>query len=96
MQIKWVTIALDDLKEAIDHIAQDKPEAAQRVADKIWKATQNLKSNPEIGRPGRVLNTRELVVSDTPFIVPYRVKGKVIQILRVLHGARKWPKRFKA
>ena len=94
MQIKWVSIALDDLKEAMDFIAQDNPEAAQRIADKIWAATQNLKNSPEIGRPGRVLNTRELVINDTPFIVPYRVKDKTIQVLRVLHGARRWPKKF--
>lgn len=94
MQIKWVSIALDDLREGIEHIAQDNPGAAERIADKVWNATQNLKTNPEMGRPGRVLNTRELVVNDTPYVIPYRIKGKVIEILRVLHGARKWPKRF--
>jgi addiction module RelE/StbE family toxin len=94
MQVKWVSIALDDFREAIEYIAQDNPEAAREIARRIWAATQNLKNNPEIGRPGRVLNTRELVVSDTPFIIPYRVENKIIQILRVLHGARKWPQKF--
>jgi len=38
-----------------------------------------------------VHGTRELVVVKTPFVVPYRVVGSEIQILRVLHGARSWP-----
>ncbi|HET6521471.1 MAG TPA: type II toxin-antitoxin system RelE/ParE family toxin, partial [Geminicoccaceae bacterium] len=53
-----------------------------------------LAQHPESGRPGRVPGTRELVVSGTPYIVPYRVQGNTVQILRVLHGARKWPTRF--
>jgi toxin ParE1/3/4 len=41
-----------------------------------------------------VEGTRELVVSGTPYIVVYRVMGKVITVLRVLHGARQWPQQF--
>jgi toxin ParE1/3/4 len=44
-----------------------------------------------MGRPGRVPGTRELVIPNTPFIVPYRVVGNTIQVLRILHGARPWP-----
>jgi len=51
-----VSIALNDLREAIEYIAQDNPGAAERIAKKIWNATQNLKTNPEMGRPGRVAN----------------------------------------
>jgi toxin ParE1/3/4 len=50
-----------------------------------------LPDNPEMGRPGRVPGTRELVIPSTPFIVPYRLDGNTIQILRVFHGARRWP-----
>jgi toxin ParE1/3/4 len=53
-----------------------------------------LSDQPDAGRAGRVHGTRELVIADTPFILPYRVVENTVQILRVLHGARKWPKRF--
>lgn len=53
-----------------------------------------LTSHPHIGRPGRAPETRELVVTNTPCIVPYRVRGHVAQILAVLHGARRWPDSF--
>jgi toxin ParE1/3/4 len=45
-----------------------------------------------MGRPGRVARTRELVVTGTPYILPYRVTAGVLEVLRVLHASRKWPK----
>jgi toxin ParE1/3/4 len=50
-----------------------------------------LAENPHIGRPGRVPGTREFVIDKTPYIVPYRVKDNALQILRIYHGARRWP-----
>jgi toxin ParE1/3/4 len=41
-----------------------------------------------------VRGTLELVVPGLPYIVPYRVKGKEVQILSVFHTARKWPEEF--
>jgi toxin ParE1/3/4 len=38
-----------------------------------------------------VPGTRELVVTGTPFIVVYRVEAATVVILRVLHGAQRWP-----
>jgi toxin ParE1/3/4 len=69
--------------------------AAQRVALHIVHNVETLLAKtPEMGRPGRVPGTRELVIPRTPFIVPYRLQGNTIQILRVYHGARRWPERF--
>src|SRR5437588_397556 len=61
----------------------------------IKRAIVSLLSNhPEMGRAGRVPGTRELVIPNTPFIVPYRLEGNRIQILRIFHGSRRWPERF--
>ncbi|MDB5571288.1 MAG: addiction module toxin, RelE/StbE family [Hyphomicrobiales bacterium] len=46
------------------------------------------------GRPGRVAGTRELLVAGAPYVVAYRVNGAVIDILGVLHTARRWPEAF--
>jgi plasmid stabilization system protein ParE len=53
-----------------------------------------LTENPDIGRIGRVDGTRELVLSGTHYILPYRITGQQIQILAVLHAARQWPDQF--
>ena len=94
MEIKWVRLALDDLDAAGEFIARENPKAAGRVLKRIWDAVQLLAEHPDAGRPGRVPGTRELVIADTLFIIPYRIVEKTVQILRVLHGKRQWPGRF--
>lgn len=91
MQIRWTEGARQSLNQVEDYIAQDNPTAAVDTVLEIIKAVENLADHPEIGRIGRVFNTRELIINDTPYIVPYRVKSETIQILRVLHGAMQWP-----
>ena len=91
MIIKWLDDAVYDLQALRQYIAQDKPSAANRIAKQILKAVNLLSNQPGMGRPGRVLDTRELIVSSTPYIIPYRVKNNSIEILRVLHVAMEWP-----
>ena len=94
MPIRWLKDAVLDLIELRQYIAQDNPHAAQDIARRIIISVQQLRDSPSIGRIGRVEGTRELVISGLPYIIPYRVKNKVVEILRVLHGARKWPAEF--
>jgi toxin ParE1/3/4 len=53
-----------------------------------------LPQNPEIGRRGRAPGTRELVIARTPFVVADRLRSETVEILRVLHGSRRWPERL--
>jgi toxin ParE1/3/4 len=94
MRVRWLKTALQDLNGEAEHIAHDNPDASAKVVTSIHEAVQLLAKFPAMGRAGRVHGTRELVVSGTPYIVPYRVRDNEIQILRVFHGARKWPRRF--
>lgn len=94
MRIKWLKTALSNLDAEAEYIAKDNPAAARRTVHTIMVRVEQLRRYPAIGRPGRVFGTRELIVSGTPYIVPYRLRGDVIQILRVFHGARRWPEKF--
>jgi toxin ParE1/3/4 len=91
MIVKWLDDAVTDLYSLRQYIAQDKPAAANLIAKQILNAVNLLSEQPNLGRPGRVLGIRELVISNTPYIVPYRVKNNSLEILRVLHVAMKWP-----
>lgn len=91
MRLEWTRPAVRDLGEAGAFIASDNPQAAERMADRVREAVEYLQEQPNIGRPGRVPGTRELVVTGTTFIVVYRVRGAAVQVLRVLHHSRKWP-----
>ena len=94
MRIRWTAPALRDLEAIGDYIARDNPAAADRVVLRILDQTEFLAAHPDIGRPGRIAETRELVITDTPYIVPYRLRGAEIEVLAVFHGARKWPEGF--
>lgn len=91
MKPVWTRLALADLNNARAYIAEKNPSAAVRVIERIKKAVDALRRHPEIGRPGRVRGTRELIVLGTPFIVAYRIKDKRLDVLAVIHSARRWP-----
>jgi len=92
LRLRWTRLAERDLDEIGDYIGQDNPAAAARVVlELIDQAETLLPQHPAIGRPGRVLGTRELVIGNLPYIVAYRVRDRDVEILRVLHTARAWP-----
>ncbi len=94
MKVVWFKRAIWDLESARNYMTQDDPLAAQQVVSRIKYTVSLLSEQPGTGRLGRVPNTKELVVDRTPYILPYRVRDNRIEILRVLHAARKWPKRI--
>lgn len=96
MEIKWLRTALKNLDQEAEYIATENPAAAREIAARIHRAVSLLADNPALGHPGRLPETRELVVPDTPYIVPYRVRPRLqrVEILRVFHAARKLPDRW--
>jgi addiction module RelE/StbE family toxin len=94
MQITWHRRARHDPQAVREYIAEINPGAARQVAQRILQAVGLLAEQPSLGRPGRVPETRELVITGTPYIAAYRVVDDTIVILRVLHGAHQWPERL--
>ena len=86
MQIGWTEQAISDLSEIEDYIAQDKPEAARRVATHLWSSVEHLAEFPRVGRPGRRPDTRELTIP--PYVITYRLRPDRLEILSVWHGRR--------
>ncbi len=91
MKIAWTARVVRDLAAVREYIARDNPRAARKVAAAILESVERLVEFPASGRPGRLPHTRELVVPGTPFIIPYRVEAGTVEILAVIHGARRWP-----
>jgi addiction module RelE/StbE family toxin len=95
MTIQWAEDAVRQLTAAHAYVAADNPRAADRLLLQITQAVKQLSSHPRAGREGRVKNTRELVIVNTPYIVAYRIQDEsTIQVLAVLHGKRRWPESF--
>ena len=94
--LKWLRKALQNLDQEAEYIAQDDPEAARQVVQRIQHAVALLADNPAMGQAGRLPDTRELVVPGTRYIIPYRVRPRAerIEILRVFHASRRLPSRW--
>jgi addiction module RelE/StbE family toxin len=89
-RIRWTLRALRRLDEIGAYIQRENPDAAARVVARIVSAVDVLADYPATGRVGRIKGTREVVLADIPYIVPYRV-GQDIEVLTVLHAHQQWP-----
>lgn len=94
MKLLWLPRAIATLDAQLEYIARDNPSAAIEQGDRVYEQVEQLLDHPNLGRPGRVASTRELVIGRTPFVVIYRVRPRArrIELIRVLHGSQCWPR----
>lgn len=93
-KIVWTLRSRQDLRNIASFIAKDNPPAALKFGDLIFARVDTLEKFPEIGRivPERgQAHIREIVVK--PFRIIYRLRKpeKLVEVLRVWHGARGEP-----
>jgi len=86
--IRWTTEAADQFETAAKYLQQDNPDAARKLAQTVIDRIDQLATFPEMGRPGEVKGTRELVVP--PYVVVYRHTDEIVEILYIWHGAQDW------
>jgi toxin ParE1/3/4 len=92
--IVWSPRAIEHLTHLRTYIARDNPTAANRIGGTLLAAVERLAKLPNLGRPGRVAGTRELVVPGTPYVIPYRLRSDRLEVVAVFHARQKWPKRL--
>lgn len=90
MKLVWTRPAQEDRRAIRDYIAGDNPIAALAMDELFSEKAARLANIPEMGKPGRVQGTRELVAHRS-YILIYAVKADQVQVLRLLHTARQWP-----
>ncbi|MBZ5676782.1 MAG: type II toxin-antitoxin system RelE/ParE family toxin [Acidobacteriia bacterium] len=93
MTVRWTPTALRDLESLHAYIRNDNPSAADEAVEKILAGIEALSQHPEMGRIGRVTAIRELVLP--PMIVAYKLRRRALEMLAIIHGARKWPDKFR-
>jgi toxin ParE1/3/4 len=91
MELRWTEEAASDLEDITDYLFENTPERAADLIRGLYSAPEALLTFPHLGRPGKKTGTRELVLSPLPYIVVYQLSGEAIHIVRILHGAQKWP-----
>ena len=90
MRVRWTPEALEDRLQIWDYIAAEDPQAAVRLDQRIAGTVSLLEEHPEMGRPGIIAGTRELIPHEN-YRVVYEIAPSAIWILAVVHAARNWP-----
>lgn len=90
MRLAWTPEATRSRNAVYDHIEADNPSAALAMDTLFRESAMGLFEHPQMGRPGRIPRTRELVVHPS-YVLVYDILGDTIRILRLLHTSRQWP-----
>ena len=91
MRVEWLPEAQRSLAKHLERIAERDGWSAVDAGDAVMSRVSRLAAHPRLGRLARVAGTRDLVVTGTPYVVVYRLDPGWVVILRVLHGAQRWP-----
>jgi len=95
MRVHWTRHALRRIDQHIAFIAQWSPSAGYQMGQRVRQAVENLTDHPLLGREGRYIGTRELVVEGGRYIAVYRIRGQVVQIVTVHDARQEWPDDWK-
>jgi addiction module RelE/StbE family toxin len=91
MKLEWSEAARQDMNALFAYLDARNPQAADKTEAAIFATAEELLVFPKVGRLGRVQGTRELVVTGTPYLLIYATNAETVFIVRVLHGAQKFP-----
>ena len=90
LNLAWKAEATFQFESILEYIAERNFNAAQRLDALIHERVETLRKFPELGRPGRVQGTRELVPHPN-YIVVYRAETTTVRVLNILHARRRYP-----
>lgn len=91
-QVRWASVAQDDLLAIVDFVAVENPAASLAILERIRKCATDLKSMPQRGRcipelqKFGIVNYRELLSS--PWRIIYRIEGQIVFVVAVFDGRR--------
>lgn len=92
MKTHWTRTSVEHLVAIYEHIAHDAPLYAQRVVDRLTRRSEQIARFPESGRivpEYEAPDIREVI--ERPYRIIYRVKAERVEVLAVVHGARRLP-----
>ncbi len=91
-RLVWTRPALEDVQQIHDYIARDSPRYARALAEQLFATVERLSAHPLSGRIVPELEqatVREVI--EPPYRIVYRVRADVLEILTVVHSARRFP-----
>lgn len=94
MKLRVLPRASRDMAEIYAYISADDQHAAVLVLMRLKKSLALIAERPDIGRQSEDPRIREWSVPGLPYVVPYRVRGETVEVLRVFHTSRQRPPKW--
>lgn len=91
MRLRWTPSAAADLEHIYYYLVEHHAHRARPTVRQLYDRIRSLKATPRLGRPGREEGTRELLMTNLPYLVVYRLTDQAIEILHIYHGAQQRP-----
>jgi plasmid stabilization system protein ParE len=93
MRIIWLLAARRDLQSIAAYYRKAAGKAvADRMSQRIARSAMLLADHPHLGHPADSADgVHEWQVPQLPYLLPYRVRGDAIEILRVFHESQEKP-----
>jgi toxin ParE1/3/4 len=91
MKVRYTVPAQADLDEIYCYISENNAFAADRIKRQIKIDADLLGDFPFISRESDYPGIRVRKVRKYPYLIFYSVGADEVRILRVRHGARRWP-----
>ena len=88
MRIRWTPPAAADMQSISDYLREHRPHYRQPTLRKLYEKLRTLKDAPQLGRPGRIEGTREILFPPLPYVAVYRVHEQSIEIWRLFHTSQ--------
>lgn len=95
--VEFSRASLCDLDEIFTYVAEDSVQNAIRLINRMEDSAKRLGIFPHRAKLERGRNRKEIrKIAVPPYLIFFHVAAeqKKVQILRVWHGARKYPKTF--
>ena len=89
-KVLWTPEAQQDRIAIWEHLAAENPPAAVKMDERFSEAAALVSRHPQIGKPGKIPGTRELIPHESYRFV-YEIHDGIAWVLALIHTARRWP-----
>jgi toxin ParE1/3/4 len=94
VDVTWTKRSLIHLEAELAYYGQINSQLAKELSIIIKNSISKIQNMPGIGQAGKKIGSRELILQTFPYIIVYRVRDNILEILSIVHQKRKNVKSF--
>ena len=94
VKVLWTKRSISNLEAELNYYGQINPNLAKELSNIVKDSIEKIQFMPGIGREGKKISYREYVLQKYPYIIAYRVRNNVLEVLAIIHQQRKNIKSF--